>query len=121
MRFALLLLLLAVEDEDRNEVSANADELRIAVVIAVALALTRRPVASGAAVAAGSAGFAATNPRLGVTVTGGGITEAVDTAGVGGEVLSVGCRSSKGENRSGDEQRGKGESCLLYTSPSPRD
>ena len=117
MRFALLLLLLlllAIEDESRNEVSANADELRVAVVIAVALALTGRPVASGAAVAAGSAGFFADAEELFVAVTGGGITEAVDTAGVGGEVLSVSCRSSQGENRSRDQQRGKGKSVELH-------
>ena len=51
-----------------------------------------------------------------MAVTGRGIAEAVDTAGVGGEVLSVRCRCSKGKNRSGDEQRGEGESVEFHGS-----
>ena len=98
------MTLLAVEDQAGEEIAADVDELRVAIVTAVALALTGGPVASGAAVAAGSADFAASNPRLAVAVTGRGITEAVNAAGVGGEVLSVGCRGSKGKNRSGNEQ-----------------
>ena len=110
------LALLAVEDQAGEQVAADVDELRVAVVVAVALALTGSPVASGAAVAAGSADFFADAEELVVAVTGGGIAEAVDAAGVGGEVLSVGCRSSEGENRSGDEQRGKGESVEFHGS-----
>ena len=110
------LALLAVEDQAGEQVAADADELRVAVVIAVALAFTGSPVASSTAVAARSANFVADAEELVVAITGGGIAEAVNTAGVGGEVLSVGCRSSKGENRSGDEQRGKGESVEFHGS-----
>ena len=113
----LSLALLAVQDQAGEQVAADADELRVAVVVPVALGLTGSPVASGLAVAAGSAGFFGDDVQdIGVAVTGGGIAEAVDAAGVGGEVLSVGCRSSKGENRSGDEQRGKGESVEFHGS-----
>ena len=110
------MTLLAVEDQAGEEIAADVDELRVAGVVPVALAFTGSPVASGTAVAAGSADFFADAEELVVAVTGGGITEAVDAAGVGSEVLSFGCRSSKGENRSGDEQRGKGESVEFHGS-----
>ena len=111
------MTLLAVEDQAGEEIAADVDELRVAGVVPVALAFTGSPVASGLAVAAGSAdSCAATQEGPGVAVTGRGIAEAVDAAGVGGEVLSVGCRSSEGEDRSGDEQRGKGESVEFHGS-----
>ena len=47
-------------------------------------------------------------------VTGVGVAETVDAAGIGCEVLSVGGRSSKGENRSGDEKRGKDDCVELH-------
>ena len=46
-------------------------------------------------------------------VTGVGVAETEDAAGIGDEVLSVGGRSSKGKNRSGDEKRGKGD-CVEF-------
>ena len=73
-----------------------------------------------------------------MAVTGVGVAETVDAAGIGGEVLSVGGRSSEGENRNGNEKGRKGESvefhgrscggclkrrgrvcCLPMTTPSP--
>ena len=85
-------------------------------MVPVALSLTGSPIASGLAVAAGSADFFADAKEIGVAVTGGGIAEAVNAAGVGGEVLSVGCRSRNGKNRSRDEQRGESESVEFHGS-----
>ena len=111
------LTLLAVEDQAGEQVAADADELGITVVVPVALGLTGSPVASGFAVAAGSAGFFGDDVQdIGVAVTGGGIAEAVDAASVGGEVLSVGCRSRKGKNGSSNKQRGESESVEFHGS-----
>ena len=110
------MALLAIEDQAGEQVAADADELRVAVVVPVALGLTGSPIASGFAVAAGSADFFADAKEIGVAVTGRGITKAVNAAGVGGEVLSVGCRSRKGKNGSGNEQRGESESVEFHGS-----
>ena len=109
------LALLTVKDQTGEQVAADADELGVAVVVPVALGLTGSPMASGFAVAAGSAdSFAATPEGPSVAVTRRGIAEAVNPAGIRGEVLSVGCRSRKRKNRSGNEQRRESESVEFH-------
>ena len=88
------MALLAFEDQAGEQVAADAGVLRGTVVVPVALSLTGSPIASGFAVAAGSADSCAATPEgPGVAVTRGGIAEAVDPAGIRGEILSVGCWS----------------------------
>ena len=112
------VVLLAVEDQAGEEVSSEANELRGAVVVAVALAFLCGEVdgvLAVAAVGAGVVGAAAPEEQaveavVDVFVGAVGVAEALNTADIRSEDLSVCVGSSEGKGGGAGEESSGGES-----------